>query len=162
MTDSAGEVGDAGVHEVSDPAHVVDIDGSPTLRLGRSVLATQLIFFLDHHGYRIIDSAGSAAGNAYIDLERGDLVWRIGVAKAQLTLDLRFERDRDHPAYLTDVLQRWLSGERDDQFALLTDEVAAWVAAHLSDIEQALDEHRTGTVAEWASLKRLRAQELFG
>lgn len=126
------------------------------------LLANQLIFFLDPHGYSIIGSGGSATGNAFIDMRRGELIWRLARAKAQITLELRFRENRDYPAYSTDILKRWLSGERDDEAALLTDEVAAWVRDRLAEIERALDERREETIAEWDSLKRRRAKELFG
>lgn len=126
------------------------------------ILANRLIFFLDPHGYSIINSEGSAAGNAYIDMKRGDLIWRLARAKAQVTVELRLQENREYPAYSTDVLKRWLSGERDDEAALLTDEVALWVRDHLGEIEQALQERRAETIAEWDSLKRRRAKELFG
>ena len=126
------------------------------------LLANQLNFFLDPHGYSIIGSGGTAAGNAFVDMRRGDLIWRLVRDRTQVTLELRFEGDPDSKAYSTDILKRWLSGERDDEAALLTDAIAVWVRDHLPEIEKALGERREETISAWASLERLRAKELFG
>ncbi len=126
------------------------------------LLADQLLFFLDPHGYSIVSSEGSAKGSAYIDMKRGDLVWRLIRDRGEDTLSLRLREDREYPEYSTDILKRWLTGERDDEASLLTDDIAEWLREHLSEIEQALDRRRAETVAEWESLKRVRATELFG
>ena len=98
------------------------------------MLATELVFFLDPHRYVIVGSGGSANGDAYVDLQRGDLVWRLATGRSELSLELRLQADRDYPAYSTDILKRWTSGERDDDAARLTPEIAVWVAQNLSRI----------------------------
>ena len=127
------------------------------------LLSNQLFFFLDPHGYSIVASQGVATGNAYLDLKRGSLIWRLTRDKMQVSLDLRFEGGRDDVSYSTAILKRWVSGTRDDSAALLTPDVARWVRAHLEEIEAAVaGELRMDTVRAWTALQRLSTKELFG
>ena len=126
------------------------------------LLAGQLIFFLDPHGYSLVRSQGSAAGSAFVDLQRGDLVWRLARARGEVTIELRVNETREYPAYSTDILKRWLTGERDDDAALLTAETANWLGDHLAEIEGALESRRAATIRDWESLKKRRSKELFG
>lgn len=125
------------------------------------LLASQLIFFFDPHGYRIIDSGGRATGSAYLDLKNGDLIWRLARARGETTLELRLDRHREYPVYSTDVLKRWVTNERDDSAALMTDEIAVWLRDHLGEIEHALEVRRAETLAEWELLKHQRSNEIF-
>jgi hypothetical protein len=124
------------------------------------LLANQLMFFVDPHGYSIVSSVGTANGSAFLDLKRGNLSWRLCRDRSQVTLELRLREDREYPSYSTDILKRWLSGERDDDAALLTDDVVTWIQDHLTDIETAVELRRHETIKEWDTLKRLRAKEL--
>lgn len=126
------------------------------------LLAGQLIFFLDPHGYSIVRSRGSSAGSALVDLKRGDVVWRLTRDRGQVTIELRLDETREYPTYSTDILKRWLTGERDDAAALLTAETAKWLRDHLGEIEGALDSRRTATIQDWESLKKRRSKEQFG
>lgn len=136
--------------------------GQLTMTRLLELLADELIFFLDPFNYRITDSGGTASGDGFIDLQKRELIWRLVKSRGQISLDLRLQSTPEYPAYSADILKRWHSKERDDSTALLSEDLVVWLRSHLGQIEDAIENDRDRTIADWEALKVLRTEELFG
>ncbi len=128
------------------------------------LLADQLFFFLDPHGYRIVNSqVGSSYRDGLIDLTKDQLTWRLRSDRSQKFLACRPTDGPEDRWYSTDLLVRLLTGSRADSADRLTSEVVEWVEAHLDEIEDRFTPGRKEeSLRELQALKRKRAKELFG
>lgn len=123
------------------------------------LMAGPLMFFLYPHEYRIVNSKGTAKGNALIDLQHGELRWRLLRDRSQLHLELGVAPK--YASYSPDILMRWLGDA--PSTGLLTEEAMDWLRTHLSEIERTLEHStREQTLREWDELTQLRAASMRG
>ena len=126
------------------------------------LLAGPLLFFLDPHEYALVNSGGTAEGSAFIDLQKGDLIWRLARDRGQLMLDVRLVGKSPEESYSTDILIQAAEREFSKMTALLTDNVVNWLGANLELVEASLMEDRANTIELWERMEARRADELFG
>src|SRR5262245_19483310 len=129
------------------------------------VLADWLSFFFTDGRYRLVDSQVSTAfGDALIELASERLSWRLVRDRTQIFLDCSPPQTgkKKREWYSTDVLICLLTGSRVES-SELTEEVAKWIEANLTEIETRFSADRLEeTSRELKRLERLRAKEMFG
>lgn len=129
------------------------------------VLAEWLSFFFVENRYRLVYSeVGTTYGDALVEFASDRLRWRLIRDRSQILLNCRPARGKykDWEWFSTDLLIRLITGRRVES-AVLTEEMARWFYANLSDIEERFAADRLEqTVRDLKQLTRVRAKELFG
>ena len=114
------------------------------------VLCVWLSFFFAENRYRLVDSeVGTTYGDALVEFASDTLRWRLVRDRSQISLNCRPARGKykDWEWFSTDVLIRLITGCRVES-AELTEEVASWFQANLSDIEERFSADRFSSVQQ--------------